>query len=223
MFARMCIVFALLGMGIDAAAQPATQPAAAMTIDKATRTIIIPARIAPRKLDYLKEIYPIEVIACWPHPRGKKAHETVVTVDVVPSEVHKALESLGLKPGRPAGADTAAEGPELTISLEIIGADGQPRRLPIEKTLVDKKTGLAMPTVKWIFTGSVMSQPNPEKDEKFYGADLTGTLICVFPVTDQTVIQSNLSIKDEPLLKMETNRKVLPPEGTPVKLILQAR
>lgn len=223
MFARACAVFILLAVVLEASAQPATRPAAAMTVDKATRTIVIPALIAPRKLDYLKDIYPIEVIACWPHPKGKKAHETVVTIEVAPSELHKALESLGLKPGKPATAETPAEGPELRISIELTGADGQARRLPIEKTLVDRKTGLAMPTVKWLFTGSVMSQPNPEKDEKFYGADLTGTLICVFPVTDQTVIQSNLSAKDEPLLKMETNKKILPPEGTPVKLIIEAR
>src|SRR6516164_3178419 len=77
-----------------------------ITVDKEKRTVTIDAKIAPRKLDYLKKegkdvIYPIEVIACWPHPKGKKAHETVVTIDVMPSAVHKAIESLGIKPGKP--------------------------------------------------------------------------------------------------------------------------
>ena len=59
--------------------------------------------MAPRKIDdpRYKEIYPIEVVACWPFPKGQKAHETVVTIEVKPSAVHKALESLGLKPGTP--------------------------------------------------------------------------------------------------------------------------
>src|SRR5438105_372624 len=75
---------------------------AGIKVDKEKRTVTIDAKIAPRKLEYLKgEIYPIEVIACWPHPKGKKAHETVVTIDVMPSAVHKALEELGLKPGTP--------------------------------------------------------------------------------------------------------------------------
>ena len=61
-----------------------------VTVDRDRRQIIVDAKIAPRKLEYLKgEIYPIEVIACWPHPKGKKAHETVVTIDVMPSAVRK--------------------------------------------------------------------------------------------------------------------------------------
>src|SRR5438309_9842744 len=72
-----------------------------ITIDKEKRLIKIDAKMAPRKLEHLKEIYPLEVVACWPHPKGKKAHETVVTIDAKPSAVHQALVDLGLKPGAP--------------------------------------------------------------------------------------------------------------------------
>src|SRR6476646_831005 len=73
-----------------------------ITVDKDKRTISIAAKIAPRKLAYLKgEIYPSEVIACYPHPEGKKAHETVVTITDKPSDIHKAVESLDIKPGEP--------------------------------------------------------------------------------------------------------------------------
>ena len=195
----------------------------AMVVDKEKKTITIPAKVAPRKLEALNEIYPIEVIACWGAPKGQKAHETVVTFEVKPSEVHKALESMGLKPGKPAKGDDSATGPELGIYLEFAGADGQPRREPIEKTIVDKKTRKPLPPLKYYFTGSVSKQPNPDKPDQVYAADLTGTLICLFPVTDEVVIQSNLSMKDEPLLKLETNKKLLPPEGTPAKLIIEAK
>ena len=195
----------------------------ALVVDKAKKTITIPAKVAPRKLETLNEIYPIEVIACWGAPKGQKAHETVVTFEVKPSEVHKALESLGLKPGKPAKGDDSATGPELEIYLEFTGSDGQPRRESIEKTIVDRKTRKPLPPLKYYFTGSVTKQPNPEKPEMVYAADLTGTLACVFPVTDEVVIQSNLSMADEPLLKLETNKKLLPPEGTPVKLIIQVK
>ena len=75
--------------------------------------------------------------------------------------------------------------------------------------------------LKWHFTGSVMKQPDPEKDDKVYGADLTGTLIAIFPVTDETVMQTSLTMKEEKYLKLETDTKVLPKEGTPVKLVLE--
>src|SRR5262245_65374203 len=83
-------------------------------VDKAKKTVTIDAKMAPRKLEYLKgEIYPIEVIACWPHPKGKKAHETIVTIEAAPSAVHRALEELGLKAGAPimGAAKEPAKGP----------------------------------------------------------------------------------------------------------------
>ncbi|MBC8115551.1 MAG: hypothetical protein H7062_14295, partial [Candidatus Saccharimonas sp.] len=157
-----------------------------------------------------------------PAPKGQKAHETVVTFDAKPSDIHKAVESLGLKPGKPAkGEGAAAVGPEVKIFLDLPGAGGLTKRLPIEKALVDRKTAKAMPPLKWIFTGSISKQPDPNKPETAYGADTTGTLIAIFPVTDETVFQTGLTMKDEPLIKLETNPKVLPEIGTDVQLVIQ--
>src|SRR3954462_13125299 len=92
-----------------------------IAIDKEKRTVTIPAKVAPRKIDdpKFKEIYPIEVIATFPYPKGAKAHETVVTIDVKPSDVHKAMVDLGLKPGKPAKtAKDKQSGPEVRIFLE---------------------------------------------------------------------------------------------------------
>ena|SRR5579872_3065366 len=196
----------------------------ALSVDKAKKSVTIACKIAPRKLPNLTEIYPIEVIATRPAPEGKKAHETVVTFAVKPSEIHAALESLGLKPGKPAlGEDAAAAGPEVKISLELTGPDGMPKVVPIEKALVDRKTGKPMPTLKWIFTGSAIKESAPGKQDKVYAADTSGTLIAIFPVTDETVFQTNMTMKEEPLLKLETNPKVLPAEGMPVKLIIEVK
>ena len=47
----------------------------------------------------------------------RKAHETVVTTEVRPSQVHAALESLGLASGKPAkGEGGKASGPEVTLA-----------------------------------------------------------------------------------------------------------
>jgi hypothetical protein len=144
---------------------------------------------------------------------------------VSPSDVHKALEGLGLKPGKPArGEGTAASGPEVGLWLEVPGVTGKPQKVPLERAMVDRRTGLPLPSLKWHFTGSAMRQPDPEKPEKLvYAADLTGTLISIFPVTDETVIQTNLTMREEPLLKLETNRNVLPDEGTEARLVIQVK
>jgi len=193
-----------------------------VTVDAAGRTVTVPCRIAPRKLASLKEIYPLEVIASLPYPRGQKAHETVVTFDVKPSDVHKALESLGLKPGKPAkGTTAAAEGPQVQISLEFPGITGKTRTIPIYKTLIDTRTGRPMPPMTWKFTGSAMRKRDPNEPELTFGADLSGTLISIYPVTEETVLQSSLTLKEESLLKLEVNKSILPTPGTEVKLIIK--
>jgi hypothetical protein len=54
-----------------------------------------------------------------------------------------------------------------------------------------------------------------------YGADLSGTLIAIFPVTKETVLQTNLTLKEEKYLKLETDKNVLPKEGAAVKLVIE--
>jgi hypothetical protein len=196
-----------------------------IVVDKEKRTITIDAKIAPRKIDDPKytKIYPIEVVACYPFPQGQKAHETVVTIAVKPSEVHKALEGLGLKPGKPIVGDVKdkATGPAVKIYLEFPGPDGEAKRVPIERTLIDQKTGKPLPKLQWLFTGSVMKQPDPNKPDKVYAADQTGTLICIFPVTDETVFQTNLAFNDQKFVDLETDKKLLPAIGTPAKIIIE--
>lgn len=196
----------------------------ALKVDKATKTVSINGVVAVRKLPNLDQKYPIEVVGSYPAPRGQKAHETVLTFKGVrPSDVHKALESLALKPGKPAyGEGTQAVGPKIKVFVELTGKDGKSTRVPIEKCLVHKDTGKPMVPLTWHFTGSVVKQPDPEKDDMVYGADLTGTFFSLFPVTDCCVLQTQLTMKDEPNYKLETDPKVLPAEGTAIKLVLVA-
>ena len=228
--ARLFALAVLAGFLAVAAAEP--DKADGIVVDKEKKTITVPCSIAPRKINdpAYKEIYPIEVIACWPWAKeagkgGQKAHETVVVFDttIKPSMVHKALENLGLKPGTPVMGGTkkdVPQGPEVDIALEFTGADGQPKKVPIERTMIDPKTKKNLPKLKWRFTGSIMSKPDPSKDETVYGADMTGTLISIFPVTDETVFQTSLTMKEEKYLKLETDTRLLPPVGAPVKLVI---
>jgi hypothetical protein len=198
-----------------------------ITVDKDKKRVSIDAKIALRKLPQYDQVYPVEVIACWGHDRkegkGQKAHETIVTIDVLPSDVHKALESVGLKPGAPVkGGEVPCKGPDVSIFIEFKDG-GATKRVSMDKALLDPKTKAPFPkSVKFRFTGSAIIKPDPNKDETKYGADVSGTLIAIYPVTDETVCQSSLTMKEEKYLKLETNTDVLPKEGTPVKLVLEA-
>jgi hypothetical protein len=202
-----------------------------IAVDKEKKTITIDARVAPRKLPHLAETYPIEVIACWaykaePKPgerSGKKAHETVVTIDVLPSEVAKAFEQLGAKPGKPAVGEAAkSEGPEVNVYIDVPQGAGAAKRLTLDKVLIDPKTRKGLPKgVKFRFTGSAMVKLDADKPEEMYGADRSGTLIMLFPVDAETVLQSSLTMKEEKFLKMDVNKDVLPKEGEAVKLVLE--
>jgi hypothetical protein len=215
------LAFALLAMAPSAVGQ---DKKSGVAIDKEKKSVAIDATIAPRKLAHLSEAYPIELIAGWAHPKGKKAHETVVTIDSNPSDVHQALVDVGLKPGKPAkGEGAEAAGPDVNVFIEVPAGDGPAKKLSPDKFLVDPKTKKPFPkSVKFRFTGSVDSQVAPDKPEKKYGADLSGTLIVIFPVTDETVLQSSLTMKEEKYLKLETNKEALPKEGTAVKLVIEA-
>src|SRR5438132_5328262 len=147
--AYSCVLGLLVVLGagrpdVVVARSPDHATTSGIRVDKEKRAVTIDCKIAPRKMEDPKFqgiIYPVEVIACYPYPKGQKAHETVVTIDVKPSAVHKALEDLGLKPGKPVvGQNTEkAQGPEVNVYLEIPGADGKPRRVSIEKTLIGEK------------------------------------------------------------------------------------
>jgi hypothetical protein len=216
---KRIVVVGVMALFVVGGVARAADDKSGMVVDKEKKTVTIPAKIAPRKINDPRytEIYPIEAIATAPFPKGQKSHETVVTVDVTPSDVHKALESLGLKPGKPAeGEEGHAEGPELKVSLVLPSG----KTIAMEKALIDKKTGRPMGTVKWIFTGSAMRQPDPNKPDKVYGADMASNLIMFFPMTPDAVIQSGLTVKESNLIKLETNKTVLPPEGTEVKLVI---
>jgi outer membrane protein assembly factor BamB len=205
----------------ESAAAPA-KASGDITVDEKARTVSLPCWIAPRKLPTLKDVYPIEVMATFPAPQGQKAHETIVTFQVKPSDVHKALERLGLKPGAPARGDgPPATGPEVLIFLELPVTGGMTQRLPIEAALIDRRTQRPMPRLRWLFTGSVRKRPDPDRPVTVYAADLSGTLISLFPVTDECVFQSDLTMVEGGLLKLDTNTALLPPQGAPAKLIIQ--
>jgi outer membrane protein assembly factor BamB len=194
-----------------------------ISIDRRRRRIDLPALVAPRKLPSLKDIYPLEVVCTWPTPAGQKAHETVVITEVKPSDVQRGLEALGLKAGQPSHGQAEPVGPEVRLFLVLTGPSGRERAIPLEKAIVDLRTGKPLPDLIWRFTGSATRQTDSANPDRAYGADLAGTFITIYPVTDETVIQGNLTMEDQSVLKLELNRNIVPEENTPVKLRIEVK
>jgi hypothetical protein len=218
-------------LGLVQARSAADEKAAGVTIDAAKKLVVVDAKVAPRKLEHLKgEQYPIELIASWGHPKGKKAHETVLTTDVNPSDVHKALEQVGLKAGKPAkgGRDEGGRpGPEGRGpgGERVHRGAGRGRRDEAADARQgahgpEDEEGAAEDDVRVHRLGA--HRPGPEQTgRQEVRADLTGSLICLFPVTDEVVLQTGWTMKEEKFLKLDVRPDVLPKEGTPVKLVLE--
>ena len=137
-----------------------------------------------------------------------------------PSDVDKALEDLGLKPGKPARGEGQVTGPLVDIYLVLPGVGGKQRIVPIERAMSEPRTGKPLPHFRWQFTGSVMRQPDPNKDYKVTGRTDRHAHLDL-SVTDETVFQADLTMKEEPFMKLETNKNLLPEEGTPVQMLIQ--
>ncbi len=201
--------------------------AGSIVVDKDAKTVTVPVKMAPRVvLKEKKEPYPLEVIATWPHPKGKKSHETIVNFDesIKPSDVAKALESLGIRPGTPVMGEGEPKGPAVKIYFLVPDSTGLEKKVTIDKALIDPKNGKTFPAkVEWRFTGSILKQLDPNKADKTYAADDSGTLIAIFPVTNETVFQTSLQIENEKFMKLEVNTKVMPKEGTAIKLVFDAK
>ena len=196
-------------------------------IDREKSRVVVDVEIAPRKLPHLKQIYPIEVMVTG--AQGKKVHETVLLSGASPLQVHRALEKLGLKAGRPGiGDKSPPTGPEVRIWLEFPGRFGLSKKVDLASAVVDRRTGLALDDgattagrrVRWFFTGSAMVQADPSSEKEIYGAEFSGTLVTIFPVTDETVFQSNLGMDAESLFNLEV-AGILPSIGTKAKLLIE--
>ena len=97
------------------------------------------------------------------------------------------------------------------------------QRMLIGAVLAALTLAVAVPAQAGAAKPRVILTADPEKDDTVYGADLTGTFLSIFPVTDCCVLQTQLTMKDEPNYKLETDPKVLPKEGTPVRLVIVAK
>ena len=98
-------------------------------------------------------------------------YEALLWSHAKPSDVHRALEFIGLARGTPydpAQMRFWADGDRVFLSVRRKGHDP----FPIERLVLDEKTDESLPEDGFIFAGSMTIEPRDGKGEELYAADV---------------------------------------------------
>lgn len=159
----------------------------------------------------------LEMFACL---RRTKEHESIVVVDTTAQIVHAGLLAVGAQTGRPVQYQPTyrpASGDEIEVTVSWKDKDGKLQTARAQDWV--RHAGTKKPMEHpWVFAGSVFAK-SEETGQVSYMAD-GGDFICVsnFPTAmlDLPVASSNLNAE----LEFEAFTERIPPEGTPVTVIL---
>ncbi|WP_319574340.1 YdjY domain-containing protein [uncultured Desulfobacter sp.] len=154
----------------------------------------------------------VEYIACTPYG---KLHESVLSIDADPYHIQIALLLLRAVPGnRPIEFQGAEQTPcgdpvALTVSWQNMGKDRV--NYPIEKLLLNINSNETMEKADWVFVGSQMI------DGQFM-AQQEGSIIASFHDPFALIDHRSISGSDDTFF--HANKRILPPVGMPVELII---
>ncbi|MDZ4754824.1 MAG: YdjY domain-containing protein [Phycisphaerae bacterium] len=173
----------------------------------------------------------LEQVAC---VAGTRDHESLVTVECKPSDVHAALLLLGLEPGAPGRWRYDQEsvqvvpprGPAIEVRIRYLLRSVEGAAIAHEVHVLEWIRGIdgrSFPA-SWVFAGSAIA-PNPKSlgPGEHYVADYSGSLVGLVTFGDE-VIAATAVIPD--LIEFETANweafsERMPPEGTPATLVLR--
>jgi hypothetical protein len=193
---------------------PHTYTVGAIQVDSRSREIRFPAKVN------MKEGL-IEVVVCTEYG---KTHESIFVTSASPLHLHVALLLLGLKPGKSPGwyehpdlpSDDARESGDLVHVYAMWETPEGERKVRTESLLKDIRTDEALPSMAWVFTGSLLDLRGA------YAAQSSGSILTNYH--DRTSVLDNPleagRIDDYTYARTET----IPPVGTPVEVsIVPAR
>ena len=204
------MVAVLLGLSLQALEAPA--------VDEKAGTVTFGAvTLKPEVYPQLKGVIEYVLVN-----KGGKAYESVFESAVDPLAVYEGLKKLGVQPGKPAREEDdkkfPPEGGKLRIHVEWKDGD-QARKEPIGAFVLDAQTGKPMGAADWLFTGSKKGFiPDLERQDLLV---LTSKNMIALHHSDPTVLATNPTASADPH-RYKVNKEILPKEGTPVKIILEA-
>ena len=176
-----------------------------VTLYNATRTLTIPGRVN-------RQSGSIKLLAC--APEGK-THESLLILDVDPIHLHNALLLLDLRYGRNLrflGDPKPPEGDPVELYVEWEDEE-ETIRHRAEDLVLDIVNMRTMPHTHWAFAGSRVMEGR-------FAASEDGTLITTY--NDPNTILANPLETGAVEDIYEANPLMIPPEDTPITLILFA-
>lgn len=151
-------------------------------------------------------------------PRGKSYESCFESGPLDAVKLYEGIQQIGVKPGHPASEDKPAEGGKLAISVEWREGD-KVRVEPIESFIIDEEAKKPLEHIQWIFFGSKRGYV-PELDAMGLLVVTTKNLVGLYQGDPTPLI-----VNPAPLMtghRYRINKQLLPKEGTPVKIILEA-
>ncbi|MGN6135388.1 MAG: YdjY domain-containing protein [Aureliella sp.] len=160
----------------------------------------------------------LEMFAC---PAGTKEHESVVGVLAKAQFVHAALLAAGAKAGKPVQWEpnfVPPSGSEIEIHALWFDKAGKKHSIDARKWIKQFGTDKTLES-NWVFAGSSFWK-DPETGENRYMAE-SGDLVCISNFTTATLDVPFQSSQANSGLLFAANTDLIPPEGTPVRLVFK--
>ena len=161
----------------------------------------------------------LEMLAC---PVGTKEHESVVAVFAKAQVVHAGLLAIGAKSGTPVAWEPSYKAPtgsEIQVIALWKDPDGKKHNIDTRKWVHELGTEKGTLATNFIFAGSKMWK-DPDTGEERYLAE-SGDLICVSNFSTATLDVPLNSSQANSGLMFAAMTEAIPPEGTPIRLVLQ--
>ena len=179
-------------------------------IDKAKRRVVVDGYVVLRRGS-------LEMFAC---PVGTKEHESVVALLSKAQYVHAGLLAVGALPGKPTKFDPYQPASGATIKISVLWRDekGEKQTAKAQDWIKHAGADRAM-TYDWVFAGSGIYK-DEESREEYYLAE-GGDLICVANFPSATLDLAVRSNDTNAGLEFLAYTEKIPPEGTPVRLVLE--
>jgi hypothetical protein len=186
-----------------------------LKVDEAAKQVTFGAKAA--KIDAQPQLKgAIEYVITLPH--GKTYESLFEAGPIDPMKLFEGLKKIGLKPGHSANESATAEGDKLKITVEWKDGD-KTRSEPIDSFIHDEQTKKPLEQKGWIFSGSKEGYV-PEIDATGLMVVSSKNLMGLYQ-GDPTPLITNIT----PIIvghRYKANKELLPKEGTPVKIIIEA-
>lgn len=161
----------------------------------------------------------LEFVACEP---GTRDYESLLTLKCKPSALQFALLLIGCNPG--PNPEEAKEGQKAgdRLDLEVEWtANGKTQRLPVERFLINRKTGQVPKDLPWYYTGSKFVKGIEGKEVFLADSEQAHISLWWYPGLLINVGGKFGNPYNGPEEGFEVNPRVVLPAGTPIKLILR--